>query len=185
MVVLYGGKIRAQGTSDELLSDTESTIIQTRRLQEATISRIEQVILDMEGKAIEKVQAPRQRLEDLFMEIVERARKEQVATSGALDGGTTAAFLRGEQGEGESLIRSLVEEQPAAARVRGREATAAKADDQRPRDEVLSKLIDEPQQPAAPRARVAPAPKAPDDVDASVIDSLLGNADQSDRDKNA
>ena len=39
------------------------------------------------------VQAPRQRLEQLFLEIVERARDEQVATSGAVHGGETADFL--------------------------------------------------------------------------------------------
>src|SRR5215510_1104122 len=48
MVVLYGGKIRAQGTADELLSDTQSTIIQTPRLREETISRIEHVIRESE-----------------------------------------------------------------------------------------------------------------------------------------
>jgi ABC-type multidrug transport system ATPase subunit len=34
MVMLYGGKIRAQGTVDELLSDTQRTVIETPRLSE-------------------------------------------------------------------------------------------------------------------------------------------------------
>ena len=36
-----------------------------------------------EGFAIEHVDSPRQKLEDLFIQIVERARAEQTATSGA------------------------------------------------------------------------------------------------------
>ncbi len=110
MVMLYGGKIRAQGTVDELLSDTERTVIEVPRLRVETISKVEKLIQEMEGKAIERVHAPRQRLEDLFIRIVERARQEQVQTSGAVHDGQTAAFLRGEQSkEGEGLIESLVQ----------------------------------------------------------------------------
>lgn len=187
MVVLYGGKIRAQGTADELLSDTQSTIIQTPRLRDSTINRIEQVIRESEGKAIEKVQAPRQRLEQLFMDIVEKARQEQVATSGALDGGATAAFLRADQAalpQGSDVIGALMEERPAraAARVRavqpagdGQAAKAAAA-----REEVLAELTAE-KQPQPARAReAAPSPHAPKDVDTSVIDALLaGKSDES------
>jgi ABC-2 type transport system ATP-binding protein len=173
MVVLYGGKIRAHGTADELLSDTQSTVIQTPRLRDETIVRVEQVILECEGKAIERVHAPRQRLEQLFIDIVEKARQEQVATSGALDGGQTAAFLRAEQSEGDALIKTLVDHQPSApARARAAErpveveSTAAA--------EVLTKLVAEPSAAKTVKAReTTPAPQAPADVDASVIDSLL------------
>src|SRR5690606_39128323 len=59
MVMLYGGKIRAQGTVDELLCDTQRTMIEVPRLKEETISRIEQIIQEQEGFAIDKVHAPR------------------------------------------------------------------------------------------------------------------------------
>ncbi len=182
MVVLYGGKIRAQGTAAELLSDTQSTIIQTPRLSEATIARIEQVIMECEGKAIDKVQAPRQRLEQLFMEIVERARQEQVATAGAQHGGATAAFLRGDDGkqEGEALIDSLMrDEEPAApshAEVAHVRLDGASSDDES--SDVLSKLMHENEPEPQPRVREAgPVPQAPEDVDRSVIDTLLGGED--------
>ncbi|HRP61771.1 MAG TPA: ABC transporter ATP-binding protein [Phycisphaerales bacterium] len=173
MVVLYGGKIRAQGTVDELLSDTERTLIETPRLREETISRIEQVIRECEGKAIESVHAPRQKLEQLFMEIVEKARREQVATSGALDGGPTAAFLRAEEAQGDALIDRLIQDDPmkaAAAKVK-----QAVKPQEGPREDVLASLLsgEEKQQPAA--VEPTKAPKAPEDVDASVIDSLLGD----------
>ena len=179
MVVLYGGKIRAQGTADELLSDTQSTVIQTPRLREETIVRIEQVIREAEGKAIERVHAPRQRLEQLFIDIVERARREQVATSGALDGGQTAAFLRGEQSEGDALIKTLVEDQPvAASRVRVEERTGRQVAEAT-RSEVLATLVAEPAAPSIKSREAAPAPEAPVDVDSSVIDSLLSGGGKS------
>ena len=181
MVVLYGGKIRAQGTADELLADTERTIIQTPRLNDRTISRIEQVIMECEGKAIDKVQAPRQRLEQLFMDIVEKARQEQVATSGAREGSGTAAFLRAE-GEGEALIDSLVRD-TAETRARQFEARPAESASQ-VRDDVLSRLVKEPQTQARPKPLNQGAAAAPsNDVDESVIDSLLADSsDQKDAD---
>jgi ABC-2 type transport system ATP-binding protein len=174
MVVLYGGKIRAQGTAEELLADTERTIIQTPRLSDRTISRIEQVIMESEGKAIDKVQAPRQRLEQLFMDIVEKARQEQVATSGAREGGGTAAFLRAD-GEGEALIDSLVRDE-VHARARAVQAPQA-ATESAVRDDVLSRLVQERPLPRLRATPQGPVPAAPQDVDASVIESLLGDAE--------
>lgn len=109
MVILYGGRVRAAGTTDALLEDTNRTVIQTARLKPETISRVERLIQECEGVSIERVQAPRQKLEELFMGIVEQARKEQIATSGAKHGGPTAEFLlHGDEAtEGGELIESL------------------------------------------------------------------------------
>ncbi len=170
MVVLYGGKIRAQGTVDELLVDTESTVIRTPRLRPETISRIEQVLQECEGKGIERVEAPRQRLEQLFLEIVERARKEQVATSGALAGGQTAAFLRGEGEQGEELIESLVAEQ--REEVKAKPVEVVKREAEEPAEAVLAELLEEKREP---ERAVEQAPRE-EGVDESVIQSLLGGS---------
>ncbi|MBT8485979.1 MAG: ABC transporter ATP-binding protein [Phycisphaerales bacterium] len=176
MVMLYGGKIRAQGTAQDLLADTERTVIQTPRLKAETISRIDQIIGECEGKAIERVQAPRQRLEELFLDIVERARVEQISTSGAVHGGATAAFLRVEDQEGEDLIDHLMEEAthaPAPAPATPAASGPARADDDGAA--VLDELLKD--EPASPPRRDTPAatPRTPTDVDDSVIDSLLGD----------
>jgi ABC-2 type transport system ATP-binding protein len=185
MVMLYGGKIRAQGTAEELLADTDHTVIHTPRLRAETISRIEQLIESEEGKAIERVQAPRQRLEQLFLDIVEEARQEQVATSGAVHGGETAAFLRAEPSEGEALIESLLEEREPEVRARAvpMQPTAGAAERAQPlTDELLAELLhedrEEPKAEAVPPQPAAP-PQAPQDVDRSVIDSLLSDEDES------
>ncbi len=178
MVMLYGGKIRAQGTVDELLCDSERTVIHTPRLAPETISKIDQVIEKAEGKCIDKVEVPRQRLEEFFMELVEQARQEEVATSGVIHGGGTAEFLRAEDARGDQLIDTLVSEREDVARSRERRgpATAASAPAQEQRDEVLAELLQEDSaKPAGPTsAKPTPsAPKTPKDVDANVIDSLL------------
>lgn len=186
MVVLYGGRIRAQGTVSELLTDSDSTIIRTPRLTADTIARIEQVISEQQGISIEQIDTPRQRLEELFLEIVERARQEQVETSGAVSGGETAAFLRGEaEGEGEELIEALVQETAATFEARAVPADVSHAgpDEESARDEVLDELIRPEDQTAAVERSEAPPPKAPQDVDRSMIESLLGDETRRDSDR--
>lgn len=56
MVILYGGKVRAEGTVDQLLDDSDHTLIRTRRLTPATVSRVEKVLQETEGVSIESVQ---------------------------------------------------------------------------------------------------------------------------------
>ena len=181
MVMLYAGRIRAQGTVDELLCDTERTIIQTGRLEAETISRIEQVIQQCEGKGIDKVEAPRQRLEQYFMELVEKARREQIETAGVVHGGPTASFLRADRTQGEELIETLVrkEEDHRTAR----EVEAAQAPEPA-REEVLAELLDDeqPPAPAAPAPREEPLPEAPRDVDAEIIEGLMEGEEKKESD---
>jgi ABC-2 type transport system ATP-binding protein len=184
MVMLYGGRVRAQGTADELLCDTNRTVIHCDRLSDATIAHIEQIIQADEGKSIDRVEAPRQRLESLFLDLVEAARREQAETSGALHGGTTAAFLRAEPEEGESVIDALLKEETEpihrAARVEPAEPVAHEEE-----EDVLAELLHEEKAPAPTRrgadAAPAGAPEAPRDVDDSVIDSLHGGDDDPER----
>ena len=179
MVILYGGRIRAAGTTDELLSDTAHSVIRTPRLRAQTIAHIDALLQREEGVAIESVAAPHQRLEDLFMEIVERARQEQAATSGALHGGRTASFLAGGEERPTDLIAQL-ERGEESARV-AREVTAAApmggGSAAGAGTEVLKELLERPQAPAPSSRPVAEPPKPPTSVDRGVIEGLLGDGD--------
>jgi ABC-2 type transport system ATP-binding protein len=202
MVILYGGRIRAEGTCDSLLTSQDRAILETEPLDDATISEIDRLIRDRTGGAanILRVFKPRQKLEDLFLSIVEQARAERLETSGAQQGGETAAFLRGEEEQGEALISRLVaaadEHEPAPA---GAPATAPAPAGAQPDADVLQHLLkgagpeddgsalDEaygPERPSRP-ATAAPAPAAPgagapSDVDLGVIGSLLESSAQKD-----
>jgi ABC-2 type transport system ATP-binding protein len=172
MVMLYGGRIRASGTVDELLQDTESTIIRTGRIDQGTIQRIEEV-LRSSGQIIEQVDSPRQPLEGLFMDIVEKARLERVQTSGATTGGETAEFLQAEPAQGADLVEQL------AAAEDGPQAAKVVMQDDVPKDDgsgtVLESLMkDSVPTPIPARKREAIKPTADSDVDDSVIDKLMG-----------
>lgn len=110
-VILYGGRIQREGTCDELLESRDRTVIESEALDDETIAEIDRLIRQRSGgaKAISRVSHPRQKLEELFIEIVERARAANIETSGAQQGGQTASFLRGEpQAEGDALVASLL-----------------------------------------------------------------------------
>ena len=180
MVMLYAGRICAEGTADDLLRDTHRTIIETPRLAPETISRIEHVIQECEGKGIDKVDTPRQRLEQFFMELVDKARAEQIETAGAVHGGPTASFLRADEDRGEALIETLTrpEEPPARAREVDeplKEPAAAPAPAE---TKVLDELLEEPAPAPEPPAPTSAPPEAPPDVDTSVIETLLGDEER-------
>ena len=175
MVILYGGKIRAQGTCDELLEATEKSVIETDALDDATLADLRRV-LDRHHKRLERVSKPRQRLEDLFVGLVERARAEQAATSGAQAGGSTASFLLGQEpgdqpADGAALIDRLTatDERAPADRPMDTERAAPAGPDR----SVLAGLesVEEP-------ARSAPPPtSAPAPVNEDLISGLMGDAD--------
>lgn len=206
MVILYGGKIRAAGDSGELLVRQGRTTIETEDLDEETIAAIDKLIRERTGGDLIKVSRPRQKLEDLFLDIVEKAKAERLETSGATSGGQTAGFLRAEADEGEALIDRLVsggvEPMPEAEREAPQEA--AKPAPEPKAEDALAGLVDtgapdesedigEPAAaPASDRAvpgspaegegsrRERPSAPAPDEeVDLGVIGSLLAKDDES------
>ncbi len=171
MVVLYGGRIRASGSGDELLEDTRHTVIQTPRLRAETISRVERVLQESEGVGIESTHAPRQRLEDLFMQIVARAKAEQASNSGALHGGKTAAFLTESAADGGDLVRQLAAA-PAAPEAAPRSRPQSPAAP--PAENIIGDLVRGDEKPAAaPPPSKPPKPSA--NVDRSLLEGLLGD----------
>jgi ABC-2 type transport system ATP-binding protein len=189
LIILYGGQKRAEGTCDELLVTQSRTTIETDTLDDATIAEVDRIVRARTNGVggLLRVGKPRQTLEQLFLDIVERAKGEQLTTSGATSGGQTAAFLRASEAEGESLIDALVKakdepvQKPATQPVQAAATpapgpAAASASDAPLIDALVSGKLAAPQAPAQPA--VPPPPPAPmpknEGVDTSVIGSLLG-----------
>ena len=177
MVVLYGGKIRAEGTADQLLSDTQRTTIHVPRLRPETIAKVDALLRKEEGIAIERVDSPRQKLEDLFIQIVERARSEQAATSGANQGGRTASFLM-QDGEGidqETASFVIADLQKETSVVRSVESAMPPTTDRASVDAAIFDELMTPKPKAIQTEGQAPPvqPKSSDVVDRTVIDNLL------------
>ena len=178
--IMFGGKVRAYGTVDELLTRQDQTTVQTSRLDEQQIEDLK-TYLAAKGRPIEKIEHPRQRLESLFLEIVERANAEGAATSGARSGGKIAQFLVSEkQSEGQELIDDLVARAKEPSPVIAPAPTLAQLElaEQKVKEEVAAKSLIE--QLARPKARETPVieqkpeSKPQEKPDQSVIDSLLG-----------
>lgn len=204
MVILYGGKIRAEGTCDELLESRSRMTIETEPLDEATVAELDRVIRARTHgeQSIVRVARPRQRLEDLFLDIVEKAKSEHVATAGATSGGKTASFLAAK--EGEQLIDQLlsatsepVVDEAAEAAAKAQQAAAQQKQEQKAKEaSVIDSLLSDkaPDSPAegmkakdawSGQARPTASPASPakpgqSAVDSSVIDSLLGNPSKPD-----
>lgn len=195
MVILYGGKIRAAGTCEELLESRSRMTIETEPLDEQTVAEIDRVIRSRSQgeQSIVRVARPRQKLEDLFLDIVEKAKAEQVSTAGATSGGKTASFLAAR--EGAELIDSLVSNAGAPADIApgvkqsASGAAGAAVASAVPSGEdlsVIGSLLSGSGESGATKAAAsrepalsAPSrtPAASQDVDLSVIGSLLNDAE--------
>ncbi len=177
-VALDGGKVRAEGACDDLLTAGDKTIIETDALSSSEVEAVDRYLREQTGHVVRRIAKPRQRLEDLFLEIVDKARTERIETSGAQAGGPTAAFLMGQSTDGESLIQRLVEgEASAPEKAAPERAQAAPEPVKRGPDEsVIGDLLEEKEAPkgAAPERKKddRPAPKRSADVDLGVIESL-------------
>ena len=120
VAIMYGGKVRAEGTIDQLLQEEHLTSLETDSLPADALAEV-RAVLERRGLAIKSVAQPRRRLESLFLDIVDRARKEGLQTSGARNGGAIAGFLRpdaaAEQGaaaDGGAVLEQLTA-RPATA----------------------------------------------------------------------
>jgi ABC-2 type transport system ATP-binding protein len=96
VAILYGGRLRRLGSVDELLSLRAKTQITTDRLKSETIDQVVNRIHELEGPGMEvSVQAPRDRLENFFLHVVEEARAAHLETSGVTVGAKASTFFSG------------------------------------------------------------------------------------------
>lgn len=167
--VLYGGQKRAQGDIDELLAQRHRTQITTGELDDQAIAALRES-LGPAGRDLFEVSHPRDRLEDLFLRIVEDAQRQKLRSGGAVGGGKVAAFLaEPDQADGQDVIAALEapDEPPAEDEPLAAEDSAAPAT-----EELLEDLLaDQPAPAEAPEQ--SPPPDQTQQTDRSVIDDLL------------
>ena len=168
--ILYGGKQRAEGTIETLLDKSDLTQIVTEQLSDAELETIQRQ-LALTNKKVLEVTTPRDKLESLFLRIVQQAQEQRLATGGALAGGKVAEFLRGEgANEGRKVIEGLV----SAAQAADREQQATETvqpKGPKPVRAVLEELTTK--KPAKPE-KVTPSPAQPaQQADRTVLDDLL------------
>ena len=101
-MILYGGRVQAIGTMKELLSDRNATRITSPALSRETMDHVLKLIREDTKSQEVHVDNPTQNLENLFLNIVEQARKKESETSGATSGHRVAEYLRGKAGENQA-----------------------------------------------------------------------------------
>ncbi len=108
MAIMYGGRVQAAGTCDELLARSDRTSIETPLLPVGVVDEVRGV-LGRHGIDEITIEQPRRRLESLFLEVVEQARAAGTHTSGARSGGPMAAFLQEHATESESAVEAITD----------------------------------------------------------------------------
>lgn len=95
VVIYYGGKIQADGTLKELLTERDSVRITLPSLPREAMENILSTI--RRDVAADRIQLdnPTQNLESYFLGVVNRARASEQNTSGATSGSQVAEYLRG------------------------------------------------------------------------------------------
>lgn len=157
VAIMYGGRIQALGTSEELLTVRDETVLRTDSLTEADIQAVD-AFLTQRGTSLRSVEHPRKKLEVVFDKVIQDAQSGGLSTSGAVAGGAIPAFLLGQ------------------------DTDPALTDDQRQTKQVLDALVSKPADPQ-PATDTQPQPvtdatstpaQAPAPTEAEEAEQTLG-----------
>ena len=149
VIVLYGGRIRANGSLDELLTIRTNDTITVPCLPDDALNRIRDIVHESAPDGEMSVQHPHLSLEDFFVDLVNEAKKESIETSGSQAGGAIAEYLAADAPKDtKAVLDSLTREDAPVedpARILARkmkedaEKAAAEAEKKR-KDELLAML---------------------------------------------
>jgi ABC-2 type transport system ATP-binding protein len=154
IAVLYGGKLRALGRTEELLEKRGRLRIELDRpADELEVARLAEIARGVARGGPVEVGTPHDRLEAFFLRVVEEARaKDEGGAAGAHVSKGVAAFLTGT-------------ERPSTSTIAGRQAEAPRA--------VLEKLAPSPSPSPGPSPTPSPGPVAGSGATQKVISRLL------------
>lgn len=166
VAILYGGRVRESGSIEGVLAQRDRVQMTTERLSAETIAAIAELVRQREGKEL-AVATPRDRLEALFLRIVQQAQADRLETAGTTAVGEIAGFL-GAQPAAHEVLAELVRTEPVAAAPAAPVAAPPASVD----TDVLADLTAEAGVPAeAAAAGAEPAPR--EEVDRGVLDELV------------
>ena len=178
VIILYGGKVRAEGALDNLLTVNNETRIMTPELPKAAMDQLLSILrANLDGDEF-RIDHPRRTLEEFFLDVIATAKRESVETSGVVSGGKIADYLA-DSSDKNAVLENLLAA-PAAAAVKAAEPAAAAAEETSA-SERIAEVLDS--QEVSPKAVEAPVPEASKEKAENLekankkLDSLLGNLD--------
>jgi len=142
VIILYGGKIRATGTLDALLTIPEASRITTPLLKNEQMEKV-LAILRQELKGEEfTIDRPRMSLEEYFLDVINQAKAESLETAGAVSSGKIADYLTEGVRDQRKILQDLTGEEPE---VKPEPVAAPVKEDVKPeiKAEVLADLAEE------------------------------------------
>ena len=171
VIILYGGKVRAMGGLGELLTVSDENRIVTPALPQAAMNEVLKILREnLHGEEF-TVDHPRRTLEEFFLDVITKAKSDNIETAGVSGGGKIAEYLsKGD--EKSAVLESLVQEikppprEPAEPLPEQKEETV---------DRKLEQLTEEPKsaapEPETPQARPDEKLKEAD----AKLNDILGN----------
>ena len=172
VIILYGGKVRAMGGLGELLTVSDENRIVTPALPQAAMNEVLKILREnLHGEEF-TVDHPRRTLEEFFLDVITKAKSDNIETAGVSGGGTIAEYLsKGD--EKSAVLESLVQEikpppprEPAEPLPEQKEETV---------DRKLEQLTEEPKsaapEPETPQAKPDEKLKEAD----AKLNDILGN----------
>lgn len=179
VTIMYGGQELDKGQLSDLLTQKDETQITTPALPNSTVQQVRDLVRRLESKEVLGVTHPRVRLEDHFLEVIERAQAANVRTSGARKGGEIPDFLQKPTESTGDVIDALV----VASTTRVVATPAPAAEPARTlQTDLIEKLVQRPE-PESPTPKPPEKPSAPPSkgstpaalpkADRSVIDTLI------------
>ncbi len=161
VVILYGGKIRAEGALSELLKISGKDTITLSHLAGQDMERLLSECKKYDADVA--LAHPRMSLEEFFLDVVEKAKADQ--TAGARSGSGVADYLRQEQPEPNAALDTLmkpeeVEPEPEKEEVRTvqpEEIKPEKLAELQAEEEIKPVQAEEPKKSAEPQQDLSAA----------------------------
>ena len=109
VIILYGGKVRAMGGLGELLTVSDENRIVTPALPQAAMNEVLKILREnLHGEEF-TVDHPRRTLEEFFLDVITKAKSDNIETAGVSGGGKIAEYLsKGD--EKSSVLDSRVQQ---------------------------------------------------------------------------
>ncbi len=152
VIILYGGKIRAEGALDALLEVNKQERIITPTLPPEVMQRVLAILREhLHGESF-SVDHPRRTLEEFFLEVIEQAKADSIETAGVIGGGRIAEYLtdREEGGLLNDLLKENTAPAPAPEPDEAAEREARETAAERTIEELTGADVPAPEAPAAP-----------------------------------
>jgi len=183
VIILYGGKIRAEGTLDSLLTVSDSSRITTPVLPPETMAKVLSILRESLPGDNFKVDNPRRTLEEFFLDVVAKARAESIETAGVSGGGRIADYLTAENSETNAVLDALMQESTAAAVEPVPSSFNAAAEEEKKQTGITERIAELTADAPVPAVTAEnPVPQKSDDENLEAanarLNDLLGNPEK-------